>query len=203
MRGRSGLRWRRPEAARARPVAAPELAPGVARRTARPVPGRRLPAALLSARIAARTAPPAALRVIDRPRARSLDQIRDSKRSLLVTYRRDGTPVPTPAWAAEKDGRLYVRSERSSGKVKRLARDRRMLIAPCTIRGKPLGAPLDAVARVLSREQEPSAEQVLASRYGFGRSLFELAMDLLRVDMCYLEIIPAAREDGPRSPARR
>jgi len=36
-----------------------------------------------------------------------------------------------------------------------------------------------------------------------GRSLFELAMDLLRVDMCYLEIIPAAREDGPRSPARR
>jgi PPOX class probable F420-dependent enzyme len=114
-----------------------------------------------------------------------------------VSYRRDGTPVPTPVWAAEKDGRLYVRSERTSGKLRRLRRDPRMLIAPCSARGKPLGAPLEASARVLMPHQEAEAERTLASRYGFGRLLFELAIDLLRVDTCYLEITPGAWQGLP------
>jgi hypothetical protein len=46
---------------------------------------------------------------------------------------------------------------------------------------------------VLAREQEAIAERVLASRYGLGRELFERAMDIMRVDMCYLEITLAAR----------
>jgi PPOX class probable F420-dependent enzyme len=130
-------------------------------------------------------------------RSVSLEEIRGCKRSLLVTYRRDGTPVPTPAWAAERSGRLYVRSERSSGKVKRLARDARMLVAPCTSRGKPLGAPIEAFAKVLPYAQELEAERTLASRYGIGRLLFELTMDLLRIDMCYLEITPGAWPGAP------
>jgi hypothetical protein len=183
----------------------PELAPGVrtgARRRARPVAGRRLPAALALARLAARTAPSAALAIGDLPRTGSLEEIRECKRSLLVTYRRDGTPVPTPAWAAEADGRLYVRSERSSGKVKRLRRDPRMLLAPCTAQGRPLGAPLEASARVLPSAEEPTAELALAARYGFGRRCFELAMDLLRVDMCYLEITPSAWGAATEATAR-
>src|SRR5437899_10064067 len=178
------------------PQGTPEALSAPARRSARPVPGRRLPGALPMARLAARTAPRQALEVVDWPRAGSLDHIRPSKRSLLVTYRRDGTPVPTPAWAAERDGRLYVRSERSSGKVKRLAGDPRMLIAPSTVRGEPLGPPVEAIARVLPREEEAGAERVLAGRYGLGRRLFELAMDILRVDMCYLEITSAAWSRG-------
>jgi uncharacterized protein len=122
----------------------------------------------------------------------SLEEIAGCKRALLVTYRRDGTPVPTPVWAAAADGLLYVRSERSSGKVKRLRRDARLLVAPCTVRGEPIGAPLEARARVLDAEQEPVAERALARRYGLGRELFERAMDLLRVDMCYLELTPGA-----------
>lgn len=113
-----------------------------ARRRAHPVPGRRLPAALLSARIAARSAPRGARTVDEQPRTGTIEQLAGCKRSLLITYRRDGTPVPTPVWAAVADGRLYVRSERSSGKVKRLANDARLLVAPCTVRGEPLGAPL-------------------------------------------------------------
>jgi len=165
-----------------------------ARPHARPVPGRRLPAALFSARLAARTAPAGARRIVSAPRVGSLVDVAASKRALLVTYRGGGTPVPTPVWAAEKDGRLYVRSERSSGKVKRLRRDARLLVAPCTVRGEPLGAPLEACARVLAAEEEPLAERALAGRYGPGRALFEWAMDVMRVDMCYLEILPQAWE---------
>ncbi len=163
---------------------------------AHPVPGRRLPAALFSARMASRSAPRGAHTIDELARTGTITQLARCKRSLLVTYRRDGTAVPTPVWAAIGDGRLYVRSERSSGKVKRLRNDPRLLIAPCTVRGKPLGAPLEASARVLAPREEPRAERALATRYGVGRELFERAMDLLRVDMCYLEITPGAWPEG-------
>jgi len=163
-----------------------------ARRGMRAVAGRRLPAALAMARLAARTAPPGLRGVAAQPRSGSLAQIAACKRALLVTYRRDGTAVPTPVWAACADGLLYVRSERASGKVKRLRNDARLLVAPCTVRGKPLGAPLEARARVLGEAAEPIAEQALVARYGLGRALFERTMDVMRIDMCYLEITPAA-----------
>ena len=172
-------------------------APRVARPSARPVSGRRLPAALFTGRLAARTAPRGVRGIDAAPRTGSPREIPPCKRSLLVTYRRDGTPVPTPVWAAEADGRLYVRTERTAGKVKRLRRDSRMLVAPCTVRGKPLGAPFEARARTLQAEEEPLAERALATRYGLGRALFERAMDIMRVDMGYLEITPGAWEELP------
>jgi PPOX class probable F420-dependent enzyme len=165
-----------------------------ARPGAHPMTNRRLPAALFSGRMAARVAPRGARELADALRTGSVDDIPACKRSLLVTYRRDGTPVPTPVWAAAADGLLYVRTERAAGKVKRLRRDPRLLVAACTVRGKPLGAPFEATARLLPFEQEPIAERVLAHRYGLGRELFERSMDLLRVDMGYLEITPGAWE---------
>ncbi|MCW2970435.1 MAG: class putative F420-dependent enzyme [Solirubrobacterales bacterium] len=161
---------------------------------ARAVPGRRLPAALPMARLAARMAPHGAHETADAPRTGSLDDVGRSKRALLVTYRRDGTPVPTPVWAARAGSVLYVRTERGSGKVKRLRRDPRLLVAPCTMQGKPLGPPLEASATVLAGEEERAAEQALATRYGRGRELFEHAMDLMRIDMCYLRVTPGSWE---------
>jgi len=166
----------------------------VARPGAYPVANRRLPAALFSGRMAARVAPSGAREIPNVPRTGSLQDIVACKRSLLVTYRRDGTPVPTPVWAAAADGLLYVRTERAAGKVKRVRRDPRLLVAACTVRGKPLGASFEATARILPPELEPLAERTLARRYGFGRALFEWAMDRMRVDMGYLEITPGAWE---------
>lgn len=170
---------------------APKARPG-----AHPVPGRRPPGALAGARLAARTAPRGAREIASAARTGTVEQVRAHKRALLVTYRRDGRPVPTPVWAAEGDGRFYVRSERTSGKLKRLRNDSRVLLAPCTVRGKPLGAPLEGRARAVGEQEEPIAEQALARRYGIGRALFEWMMDRLRIDMCYLEITP-----GPWEPS--
>lgn len=164
----------------------------IARPGARPVPGRRPPGALAGARLAARVAPQGARTIAQASRVGSVADVQAHKRALLVTFRRDGTPVPTPVWAAEADGRLYVRSERTAGKIKRLGRDPRVLLAPCTVRGKPLGSPFEATARMLPAEEEPVAERALARRYGLGRALFEWTFDRMRIDMCYLEITPGA-----------
>ncbi|HEX3392788.1 MAG TPA: PPOX class F420-dependent oxidoreductase [Solirubrobacteraceae bacterium] len=167
-----------------------------ARPGAHPVPGRRPPAAIFLARLAARTAPAGARTITEAPRTGTTQEIAAHKRALLTTFRRSGVPVSTPVWAAEADGRFYVRSERTAGKVKRLRNDSRVLIAPSTVRGRPLGAPLEARASVVSSEREQIAERALVRRYGLGRRLFEWTFDRLRIDMCYLEIVPGAWESA-------
>jgi uncharacterized protein len=163
-----------------------------ARPGARPVPGRRPLGALAGARLAARTAPRGARTIAEAERTGTVGELRAHKRTLLVTFRRSGAAVATPVWAAEADGRFYVRSERAAGKIKRLRNDSRVLVAPCTVRGRPLDAPFEATATVVPVEREQLAEQALARRYGLGRALFEWAFDRMRIDMCYLEIAPGA-----------
>jgi PPOX class probable F420-dependent enzyme len=161
-----------------------------ARPGARPVPGRRPPGALAGARLAARMAPSSTRTIADVPRTGTVEELCAHKRTLLATFRRSGVVVATPVWAAEAGGRFYVRSERTAGKIKRLRNDPRVLVAPCTVRGKPLGAPLEATASVVPPEREDAAEQALVRRYGPGRALFEWTFDRMRIDMCYLEIVP-------------
>lgn len=121
--------------------------------------------------MAARTAPRGALEIVDAPRSGTPAELAGAKRTLLVTFRRDGRAVPTPVWAAQADGLFYVRTERASGKVKRLRRDARLLAAPCTVRGVPLGPALEAHGRLLDIEEEEAlAERALAARYGLGVS---------------------------------
>jgi PPOX class probable F420-dependent enzyme len=149
-----------------------------------------------SARLQARTLRSAAGEVTRTPATGTLEQLARHRHVLVVTFRRDGTPVVTPVWAAVADGRVYARAERGSGKVKRLRRDSRALVAPCTTRGRPLGPPLTVQGRVLDARDEHIAERALASRYGFVRALFEYTMDLMRVEMCYLELAPASQGLG-------
>jgi hypothetical protein len=52
---------------------------------------------------------------------------------------------------------------------------------------------------MLAREEEPLAEAALAARYGLGRELFERTMDVLRIDMCFLEIAPGPWAQSPAS----
>jgi len=163
-----------------------------ARPGARPVPGRRPPGALAGARLAARTAPAGLRSIAEVPRTGTVEELCAHKRTLLATFRRSGVVVATPVWAADADGRFYVRSERTAGKIKRLRNDPRVLVAPCTVRGKPLGAPLEATAAVVPPEREYIAEQALVRRYGLGRALFEWTFDRMRIDMCYLEIVPGS-----------
>jgi len=92
---------------------------------------------------------------------------------LLVSFRRDGTAVPTPLWFAPSGDMLYARSEADVGKVKRIRRDPRVLVAPCDGRGRPLGPPHDAHARVLASDEQLTAEALLAARYGLARRMLE------------------------------
>ena len=100
----------------------------------------------------------------------------------LVTYRKNGTPVHTPVWFAEHEGKLYVMTRSDSGKAKRIRNNPQVEVAPSTMRGKRTGSGIAARARVADDQE-------------FARSLIRKKYLLARLPVwssqnIYLEILP-------------
>ena len=84
----------------------------------------------------------------------------------LTTYRKSGQPVATPVWFALDGERLVGTSQPHTGKIKRIRNNPKVAVAPSTMNGKPLGEPIDGVARVLSSEEFEAAKAALKRKYG-------------------------------------
>jgi PPOX class probable F420-dependent enzyme len=123
----------------------------------------------------------------------TFDVLRGRKYGLLVTFRRNGDPVPSPVWMAiDGEGRAYVQTGDKSGKVKRIRNDPSALLAASNVRGKPQGPVLRATARVLPREEWPHAEATLAAAFGLDRKLYQRVFPMGEAVLAYLEITPTA-----------
>ena len=83
----------------------------------------------------------------------------------LTSFRRDGTGVATPVWFVEAGGRLLVETDAASYKVRRIRRDPRVTIAPCTATGRLRGAPVPAWAELLPDTEVAHVEQLMARKY--------------------------------------
>lgn len=125
-----------------------------------------------------------------------LASFRGRRYCVLVTYRRDGTAVPSPLWFAEVDGRLYVHT--GGWKLKRVVANPRVRVAPSRFRGQPLAPPVDATARVVPPEGRDRAESALAAKYGLVRRLYYATLGRGQHDLGqYVEITPGQDgEDG-------
>jgi PPOX class probable F420-dependent enzyme len=121
----------------------------------------------------------------------TLDGLKRSKYWLLVTFRRDGTAVPSPVWmAVDGQGRGYLHTDGSSGKVKRIRANPEVLITISTIRGRPKGPVLKGKARVLPKEEWAHAEETLASGYGFERKAYNAVSRMADDKQAYVEVVP-------------
>ncbi|MET0196388.1 MULTISPECIES: PPOX class F420-dependent oxidoreductase [Nocardiaceae] len=96
----------------------------------------------------------------------TFQEIADGKYVSLTTFKKDGTPVATPLWGARDGDRLLVWTTTDSWKVKRIKRNAKVTVAPCTARGKVEGAAVDGVAEILDAAGTEQARAAIASKYG-------------------------------------
>ena len=85
----------------------------------------------------------------------------------LISFRKNGTAVPTPVWFSEKDDKLYVMTRSDSGKYKRIRNNPQVRIAPCTMRGKITGPEVagrraNSSSRRLARSPKNHPAKILA-----------------------------------------
>ena len=98
----------------------------------------------------------------------AMDEIRRSKYISLTTYRKDGSPVPTPVWhVAGPEGELLILTPADSWKVKRIRNNSAVTVTVCDLRGRIStdAASLPGTARLLDEDGTAAAQDLLAKRY--------------------------------------
>ncbi len=117
----------------------------------------------------------------------SLANVAGKKYMSLASFRRNGQAVRTPLWFAEQDGKLYFMTRDDSWKYKRIRNNPRVLVAPCTMRGRITGPDVEGRARVLEPWEFPAARRALERKYWLMRVSFLWSKRNL-----FLEIVPPA-----------
>ena len=97
----------------------------------------------------------------------------------LESVKRDGTPVQTPVWFAEEQGVLYVYTLAKAGKVKRIRRNPRIRIAPCTMRGTVIGPWVEAEATIVDATTAAHGHTLLRHKYGWMKGIGDVFSRLL------------------------
>ena len=100
----------------------------------------------------------------------ALENLGRSRCVRLITFRRDGSPVPTPVWQVRDGDRLLVITKGTTGKVKRLRRSPRVLVAACDQRGRVKPGSQDVEGTVELFTDVPELDRLvglLKGKYGF------------------------------------
>nr|WP_194945832.1 PPOX class F420-dependent oxidoreductase [Mycolicibacterium malmesburyense]CRL68910.1 PPOX class F420-dependent protein, family [Mycolicibacterium malmesburyense] len=127
--------------------------------------------------------------------ADTFDDVAQSRYILLTTFTKDGKPKPTPIWGAPKDDKLLVITDDGSWKTKRINNTPRVTIQKSTALGKPKGEPVEAVARVLPKDDTRRVFDEVTRRYWY-HAWWWIPQALIRggIDKVHIgiEIKPAA-----------
>ncbi len=106
----------------------------------------------------------------------------------LESFKRDGSPVQTPLWFAEGDGLLYIYTLANSWKVKRIRRNPRVRIAPCTMRGKVTGQWVEAESQVVDGTTAEHGNMLLLRKYGWKKRMGNIFSALMKRERVVMTI---------------
>jgi uncharacterized protein len=100
--------------------------------------------------------------------ARAITTLEQEPYISLETFRRSGVGVETPVWFATLAGKLYVVTDGTSAKVKRLRATKQVRIAPCNVRGTVTGKWIEGTGRIVKDDAlVERAHAALVEKYGW------------------------------------
>ncbi len=98
--------------------------------------------------------------------------LHDEKYVSFTTFKRDGTPKPTPVWVADLgDGTMGFTTGEDSWKVKRLRNNPNVVLQPCDMKGKITEGSQSVEATAVAVVGGPDlarARSAIDAKYGFA-----------------------------------
>lgn len=113
----------------------------------------------------------------------SLQDFARSEYVSLTTYRKDGTPVATPVWAAVDGDELVVWTRTDSWKVKRLRNDSRVRVTVCDVRGRTEEGAVSAegTGRLLDERGTAAVRRAIGRTYTWKYWLLDYPAMIVRL----------------------
>ncbi len=96
--------------------------------------------------------------------------------TIVTSFRRNGMGVGSPVGTVASQGKLYFMTAASTWKVKRLASNPRVTVAPGTFKGEALGPAIEGTARRLTGSEFKRARDLL--RVGVVGHFWGIIFDL-------------------------
>jgi len=107
----------------------------------------------------------------------------------IETFRKNGEGVKTPVWFVEDEHNLYLSTETTSGKAKRIRNNGKVNVAPCKMDGRLVGEWVPAEARELTDTTDTlRVKRLLNKKYGLLKKLFDAQRTRRGVEDTVLEI---------------
>jgi len=102
------------------------------------------------------------------PESRAIKKLTEEGYISLATLRRSGEAVETPVWFVILGGKLYVVTDGTSAKVKRIRATKTVRVAPCNVWGKVTGDWIEGTGRILKEQRLiERAHTALCEKYGW------------------------------------
>jgi uncharacterized protein len=119
----------------------------------------------------------------------ALKQFEKQQYLSIETFRKNGIGIKTPVWFVQDGEKLYIWTESSSGKAKRVRNNGRVNIAPSRGDGAPLG---EWVPANVGYDDSPTAQQhvqeLMIKKYGLMFHLFGLLGRLRKAQYTTLKV---------------
>jgi uncharacterized protein len=96
----------------------------------------------------------------------AIDQFSGRRYINLESYKKNGDPKQTPVQSIEHDGLIYLRTDPTTWKVKRIRNNPHVRVVPSDRNGKPTGTWVDGEGRLLEGEERDRMLQVIKKDYG-------------------------------------
>jgi hypothetical protein len=106
----------------------------------------------------------------------------------LETFRKNGQGVCTPVWFDQQGNVIFVWTQASSGKVKRIRRNPSVRIAPCTANGSLLGDWVAGQASIQPDAEIPLVNRRFRRKYGLQKLFFDLLGGFSKSKIAILKI---------------
>ncbi|MGW4728411.1 PPOX class F420-dependent oxidoreductase [Streptomyces shenzhenensis] len=98
--------------------------------------------------------------------ATAVESLGAGKYLLVTSYRKNGSPVPTPVWVVRDGDTLGIWTPADSYKAKRIRNRSAILVGPCDLRGNPLGDQVPATAEICDPDTTNRYRKLVARKYG-------------------------------------
>ncbi|WP_405927360.1 PPOX class F420-dependent oxidoreductase [Streptomyces sp. NBC_00035] len=98
--------------------------------------------------------------------ATALESLGTGKYLLVTSYRKNGSPVPTPVWVVRDGDTLGIWTPAASYKAKRIRARGDILVGPCDLRGAPLGDQVSATAEICDPDTTARYRKLITRKYG-------------------------------------
>jgi PPOX class probable F420-dependent enzyme len=100
---------------------------------------------------------------------------------LLTTFRRDGSAVSTPIWFALDGPRLVAFTGAQTGKVKRIRNTSRVMVSPCSFRGRVTGQVWHGHAKLLPDAERDHVMGLIRRKYRVTKFLLDMTVGAIRM----------------------